>query len=74
MSGGQQLNYPAQKWQLIACAVGKPGGHGHPEPRTIQQLWALPSGGYPGLGQVLSAAAQTARGHPHRCDEEPPTG
>ncbi len=60
------VSYPAQKWQLIAHAEREPVGRGRPDRRTIRQLWALPTGRYPGLAHVLVGAARTARGHPHR--------
>lgn len=65
------VNYPAEKWQLIAHAERDPVGRGRPDPRTIRQLWALPAGRYPGLDQVLASAAWTSRGHPSRSGEAP---
>ena len=40
------VSYPAQKWQLIAHAEREPVGRGRPDRRTIDQLWALPTGRY----------------------------
>jgi hypothetical protein len=60
------LRYPAQKWQVIAHAMGEPAGQRRTDMRTLQQLWALPAGHYTNLTHVLTAAARTARGHPHR--------
>jgi hypothetical protein len=68
------LSYPARKWQLIAHAteIG-PRGRDRTDPRTMCQLWALPTGHYLNLTQVLVGAARTARGHPHRALGHPPT-
>jgi hypothetical protein len=60
--------YPTQKWQLIAHATratpkdDAPAYHW----RTIDQLWALPSGSYRDVTDVLAGLARTARGHPPR--------
>lgn len=61
------VNYPAEKWQLIAHAGQHPG---RADPRTISQLWALPPGCYGDFAQVLAGAARTSRGHPHRVRTE----
>jgi hypothetical protein len=60
------LRYPVDKWQLIDHAQRDPISPGHPNRRAIGLLWALPTGRYLGLAQVLSGAARTCRGHPRR--------
>lgn len=67
------VSWPAQKWQLIAHAERDPVGPGRPDQRTVEQLWALPTGRYIDPTQVLAAAARTARGHPHRLPPVPGT-
>jgi hypothetical protein len=61
-----RARWPSQKWQLLAHVVQDPALCARTDPRTIQQLWALPAGQYSGLGQVLAGAARTTRGHPDR--------
>lgn len=58
------VGYPVEKWQLIDHAERYPAGQGDADQRVIGLLWALPSGRYLSLPQVLAAAARTARGHP----------
>jgi hypothetical protein len=58
------VRWPAQKWQLIAHVEQDPAVRARTDARTICQLWALPAGWYSNLGQVLSGAARTVRGHP----------
>lgn len=60
------VSYPALKWQLIAYAELDRGGKGGADPRTIGQLWALPTARYADFDQVLGGAARTSRGHPDR--------
>jgi len=63
------LTYPAEKWQVIARAMAEEAVHRIAvEPRTIQQLWALPPGRYASFPQVLVGIARTARGHPRRSE------
>jgi hypothetical protein len=65
------VRWPAQKWQLIAHVEHDPARRARTDARTICQLWALPTGWYSNLGQVLSGAARTARGHPNRLGAQP---
>jgi hypothetical protein len=61
--------YPTQKWQLIAHATPATLDEDPQRPRdwrTIDQLWALPSGCYRDFTEVLAGLARTARGHPSR--------
>jgi hypothetical protein len=60
------VRYPVDKWQLIDHAQRHPVNSDHPNRRAIGLLWALPTGRYLGLAQVLSGAARTCRGHPRR--------
>ncbi|NMH96160.1 DUF2795 domain-containing protein [Pseudonocardia acidicola] len=69
------VRYPADKWQLIAHATERDRiKRGLVDERMIRQLWALPAGRYPGLADVLTAAARTARGHPRRDSPHQITG
>jgi hypothetical protein len=61
-------HWPSQKWQLLAYIEQDPVLCARTDPRTVQQLWALPVGEYRNLEQVLVGAARTARGHPLRAD------
>ena len=47
------VGWPAQKWQLIAHAERDPVGPTRPDQRTLQQLWALPTGCYADLAREL---------------------
>ena len=61
------LTYPAEKWQVIARAMAEAAARRIAvEPRTIEQLWALPPGRYASFPQILVGLARTARGHPRR--------
>ncbi|HEY4024552.1 MAG TPA: hypothetical protein VGM75_38105 [Pseudonocardiaceae bacterium] len=60
-------SYPAEKWQLISHVVqGGSMGGAPTDRRTIEQMWALPTGHYANFHQVLAGVARTARGHPRR--------
>jgi hypothetical protein len=69
---GQALTgavYPTEKWRLIAHATRATPKNDPPygtDWRTIDQLWALPSGCYRDFNDVLAGLARTARGHPAR--------
>lgn len=63
------LTYPAEKWQVIARAMTEAAAHRIAvEPRTLQQLWALPPSRYASFPQILVGIARTARGHPRRSE------
>lgn len=63
------VEYPSQKWQLIAHATSATPTYRPPyrsDWRTISQLWALPPGCYRDFTDVVAGLARTARGHPSR--------
>jgi hypothetical protein len=63
------MAYPTEKWRLIAHATRATPKDDPPyctDRRTIDQLWALPSGYYRDVTDVLAGLARTARGHPPR--------